>query len=179
MPKLQLLILDAGIVIHLHELGIWDRVLAQCDVHLSRIVAEKEVLFEPGDEGKYGKDISLASDIQNGKVHVFDVAVSDVKRFEGQFDPLYLGDMDAGETESLAYMMQVSQDHLISSADHIVYKVLGNLGRGDQGISLEEILQKIGLGRAVDWPYTKKFREKNTKQGQEDSVYGRGRKKQS
>lgn len=177
MPKLKLLILDAGIVIHLHELGIWQQMLAQCEVYLSRIVAEREVLFQPGDEDEYGEDIDLLPDISSDKVKVFDVSVSDLKRFRDQFDPLYLGDMDDGEAESLTYMMQQSGDYLISSADHIVYKVLGNFGRGEQGISLEEILQKIGLGRSVLWPYSKEFREKNTKQGQEDMICGRGKKK--
>ena len=71
MPKLKLLILDAGVVIRLHELGIWEQVREQCDVHLSRIVATKEVLFQPGDEGEYGEDIDLSPDINNGNVQVF------------------------------------------------------------------------------------------------------------
>ena len=176
MPKLKLLILDAGVVIRLHELGIWQQVLDQCDVHLSRIVAEKEVLFQPGDEGKYGKDIDLSPDRDSGRIQVFDVTVSDLKAFLDQFDPVYLGDLDDGEAESLAYMVKQPKDYLISSGDMIVYRVLGNLGRGDQGISLEEILQKIGLGRRLESPYTKAFREQLTKIGQQDMICGRGRK---
>lgn len=30
MPKLQLLILDAGVVIKLHELGLWNKVIERC-----------------------------------------------------------------------------------------------------------------------------------------------------
>ena len=41
MPKLKLLILDAGVVIYLHEIGLWQQVMANCDLYLSRIVAEK------------------------------------------------------------------------------------------------------------------------------------------
>lgn len=94
MPKLRLLILDAGVVIYLHELQIWQPLLAQCEVFLSRIVAEKEVLFQPGDEGEYGEDIDLAPDISAGRVQVFDVNASEVKRFRDSFDPTYFGDMD-------------------------------------------------------------------------------------
>ncbi len=176
MPRLKLLILDAGIVIHLHDLGIWASVLAQCDVNLSRIVVEREVLFQPGDEGEYGEDINLKPDIEASRVCVFDVCVSDVMRFREGFDAIYLGDMDDGEAESLAYLVGQSNDYLISSGDHIVYKVLRNLSRGEQGISLEEILQRIGLGRAVAHPYTKAFRERCTKQGVEDALCGRGRR---
>ena len=176
MPKLKLLILDAGVVIRLHELGIWDHVRDQCDVHLSQIVAEDEVLFEPGDEGEYGEDIDLSPDIESNKVSIFDVAATELKDFREQFDILYLGDLDDGEAESLTYMMKQSDEFLISSGDRIVYRVLGNLGRAEQGISLEEILNKIGLGRGVDWPYTKDFREKYTKQGETDMIQGRGKR---
>jgi hypothetical protein len=168
MPKFKLLILDAGVVI---------RLLDQCDVHLSRIVAEKEVLFEPNDEGGYGQDIDLSADISSAKVQVFDVTASDLSSFRDQFDPLYLGDLDDGEAESLCHMMKQAADFLISSGDAIVYRVLGNLGRSNQGVSLEEILQKIGLGRTVEWPYSKAFRERFTKEGEKDMIQGRGKKK--
>jgi hypothetical protein len=176
MPKFKLLILDAGVVIRLHEFGIWKQVLDQCDVHLSRIVAEKEVLFEPDDQGGYGDDIDLSADIGSGKVQIFDVTASELSAFRDQFDPLYLGDLDDGEAESLCHMMKQAPDYLISSGDAIVYRVLGNLGRRDQGVSLEEILQKIGLGRKVQWQYSKAFREKYTKDGETDMIQGRGKK---
>lgn len=176
MPKFKLLILDAGVVIRLHEFGIWKQVLDQCDVHLSRIVAEREVLFEPDDEGGYGDDIDLSADIDSGNVQVFDVTTKELGEFRDQFDPLYLGDLDDGEAESLCHMMKPSADYLISSGDAIVYRVLGNLGRRDQGISLEEILLRIGLGRKLEWPYSKDFREKYTRDGETDMIRGRGKK---
>lgn len=177
MPKLKLLILDAGVVIYLHELGIWSKVVAGCDLYLSRIVAEKEVLFQKCEQDEYGYDIDLSPIIKSGAITVFDVSVSDLKLFRDQFDLLYLGDLDDGEAESLAYLVRQSPDFLISSGDAIVYRVLGNLNRGEQGISLEEILQKLGLGRAVQRPYTKRFQDQYTRQGQEDMIRGRGKKR--
>ncbi len=84
MPKLKLLILDAGVVIRLHELGIWSQVLNQCEIYLSRIVAEKEVRYQQGDE--YDEDIDLSPDINGGKVQVFDVTVSELRDFRNSFD---------------------------------------------------------------------------------------------
>lgn len=175
MSKLKLLILDAGVVIYLHEIGLWNQVVSNCDLYLSRIVAEKEVLFQKSERDEYNYDIDLSPLIKSGVITVFDVSVSDLKTFRDQFDLLYLGDLDDGESESLAYLVKQSPDFLISSGDAIVYRVLGNLNRGDQGISLEEILQKLGLGRAVTNPYTKRFREQYTKQGQQDIIRERGR----
>ncbi len=172
MPKLKLLILDAGVVIRLHELGIWSQVHNHCEIYLSRIVAEKEVLYQQGDE--YDEDIDLSPDINGGRIQVFDVTVSDLRDFRNRFDPLYLGDLDDGEAESLAYMMMQAENFLISSGDAIVYRVLGNMNFANQGISMEEILQKIGMGRGLEWPYSKAFREKYTKDGETDMVQGRG-----
>ena len=121
-------------------------VVAGCDLYLSRIVADKEVLFQKSERDEYGYDIDLSPLIKSGAITVFDVSVSDLKTFRNQFDLLYLGDLDDGESESLAYLVKQSPDFLISSGDAIVYRVLGNLNRGEQGISLEEILQKLGLG---------------------------------
>ncbi|MBL8819937.1 MAG: hypothetical protein JNL58_28185 [Planctomyces sp.] len=176
MPKLKLLILDAGVVIYLHELGLWSKIVASCDLYLSRIVAEKEVLFQKSEQDEYGYDIDLSAMITTGAITVFDVSVSDLKTFRDQFDLLYLGDLDDGEAESLAYLVRQSPEFLISSGDAIVYRVLGNLNRGEQGNSLEEILQKLGLGRSVQNQYTKRFREQYTRQGQQDMVRGRGKK---
>ncbi len=50
MPKLKLLILDAGVVIYLQEIGLWQQVEANCALYLSRIVAEKEVLFQKSEQ---------------------------------------------------------------------------------------------------------------------------------
>ena len=66
---------------------------------------------------------------------------------------------------------------MISSGDAIVYRVLGLLNRGEQGLSLEEILDSIGLRRSkLPWSCQKAFREKYTKEGELDSVLGKGLK---
>lgn len=176
MPKLKLLILDANVVIYLHQQRLWKVVLESCDVHLSRIVADQEVRFYDGPVAQ--EVIDLGPDIASGACQVFDVDASDLKRFRDQFDLSYLGDLDDGEAESLAFMFSVEGDHTISSADAIVFRVLGNLGQGDRGLSLEEILQKIGRGRGgLPWQYTKAFRENYTGIGQQDMIQGRGRKR--
>jgi hypothetical protein len=58
------------------------------------------------------------------------------------FDSSYIEKLDAGEAESLAYLMNAHDEHSICSADAIVYRVLGNVDRGHQGASLEEVLLK-------------------------------------
>jgi hypothetical protein len=174
MPKLKSLILDAGVVIRLHELDIWQQVVEKCELHLSRIVAEREVLFQPGDEQAYGDPIDLQPFISTSKIEIFDVTINETVDFRNRFDPTYADDLDDGESESLVYMLHSEAGFLISSGDAIVYRVLGNIGWGDRGISLEEILETLGLRRTLDWPYTKSLREKYTQEGRVDSIQRRG-----
>ena len=102
--------------------------------------------------------------------------LAQVENFKIKFDPTYLDRMDPGETDSLAYLCQSSEPWRITSGDGIVFKILGRLARGEQGISLEEILQQTGLVRELKWQYTKEFRLKYTRQGEHDSITGRGMK---
>jgi hypothetical protein len=60
---------------------------------------------------------------------VFDVPVSSLQRFRGQFDPPYLGDLDDGEAELLAFMVEATEPYVISSGDAIVYRIFGNLNQ--------------------------------------------------
>ena len=45
MKKFPFLLLDAGPIIKLFELNIWDEFLKRCDVNIPRTVAEVEVVF--------------------------------------------------------------------------------------------------------------------------------------
>lgn len=174
--RLKLLILDASEVIHLHEFGLWSRLIDLCDVHLARTVVDFEASFFEKDGDSH--PIDLSADVAEGRVRVFEVSLRDITRFQDRFDPVYVEALDPGESEALAYLAQSSESFLISSGDAIVYRVLGRLGLGDQGLSLEEVLQKIGRGRSqLPWACQKRFREKYTKEGEIDAIQGKGLKR--
>ena len=176
MSKLKLLILDANVVIFLHDAGVWSKFVALCDVHLPRTVVG-EAAFHDDDEDQRHY-IDLNDDISLGKVNVFDVSLSNLQKFQQRFDPLYASEIDPGELEALAYLFLSNEEFSISSGDAIVYRVLGRLGKGEQGISLEEILPQIGLSMPqIKWQYTKKFREKFTQDGFTDRMQNRGLRK--
>ncbi len=172
MRKLQFLLLDAGPIIKLFELGIWDTFIKKCDVTISRIVA---------DEAKWVsqefQDISIDLEHyeEQNLIKIIDVEFSVVKTFYDKFKLLYQADIHDGEKETLAFLCDSSENWLVCSADGAVFRVLGLLGKANQGKSLEEILQKVGLSRQnLEWKYTKKFREKYTRLGQVDSIQGKG-----
>lgn len=46
MSKLKLLILDANVVIFLHDRGIWSKLIAQCEVSVPRTVIDEAAFFD-------------------------------------------------------------------------------------------------------------------------------------
>jgi len=173
MKRFRLLLLDANIVIELFRQGIWDRLIEFCDVHLSRTVAETEAHFYEDDDGEK-QYFDLAPDVESGRITVFDVLPSDLARFRSRFDPSYFDRLDTGEAASLAFLLNSDDPYAICSADSIVFKVLGNLDRADQGVSLEEVLRRTGLSHQLAWPFTKAFRERWTREGFRDGLGGLG-----
>jgi hypothetical protein len=139
----------------------------------SKFPAEDKLVYSRGKCPKCGEEIvleteiiDLSDDINQGRIQVFAVVVSEVQAFRAKFDPVYLGDIDPGEAESLTYLVSAKVENLISSGDAIVFRILENLNREDQGISLEELLQRIGMNKpGILWPYTKEFRQNYTNQG--------------
>lgn len=173
VKKFKLLLLDANIVIEIWRLGIWEEFLARCDIHLSRIVAEEEAHFFVDARGER-RSIDLTPSIKTGVVTVFDLTPSQLSAFRALFDPVYLEKLDDGEAESLAHLWGLSEEGRICSADAIVYRILGNARRGEQGISLEEVLAQTGLGRKLTYQFTKAFRERWTRAGFNEGLGGLG-----
>lgn len=174
MKKLRCLLLDANIVFQLFESHLWDEFVNRCEVILSETVKEHEVKYYHGARRDYR--IDLSADVESGRIRQVHVEIEDLNRFRERFSPVYLEQLDPGEAESLAYLCQSQEPCLLCSSDAIVFRVLGLLNRVEQGLSLEEILAQIGLGRALPYQFTKSFRDRWTKRGQEDMIKGAGLK---
>jgi hypothetical protein len=176
--KYQFLLLDAGPIIKLFELGIWDTFIQQCDVTVSRIVA---------NEAKYASQefqdirIDLVPYEEKGLIQVTETELSVVKAFQDKLPQSEAYIVHDGEKETLAILANSSEDWKVCAADKAVFRVLGFLGRVEQGLSLEEILDSIGLQPGVNWNnvgpknrkwwrYSKKFREENTELGKRDFI---------
>jgi hypothetical protein len=173
--KFKLLLLDANIVIELFRSSLWDHVIERCDVHLSRIVLDEAQFYETDDGQR--NDIELEPYIATKKITVFEMTPSDLSQFRGRFDLTYFEKLDPGETESLAYLLSHAGECTLCSADGIVYRLLGNLNLSDRGISLEELLKQIGLGRSLLSQFSQDFRKYWTAKGAQESIRDLGLKK--
>jgi len=174
MKKFQFLLLDAGPIIKLFELGSWEKLIERCHVTVARTVVEEAV--------HTGQRCSLdyicfpfEEAAEQSRIRIIDVPLPAIQSFlrDSTIGEKYA--IDPGEAETLAFLANTSEEFVLCSADGAVFRVLGLLGKSQQGISLEEVLQQIGLCRGnLGWEYSKKFREKYTRMGRADSIQGRG-----
>jgi hypothetical protein len=171
---LSFLLLDANIIIELWRLGLWSKLVELCDIHVGKTVVGEADFFLDVSGNRIA--IDLSADIANQRIEVFQVEFHELDKFRRQYDPSYLAKLDPGETEALVKLLSLPSDWRLCSADGIVFKVLANVRRGDQGISLEEILGQVGMSRRLSKQYTKEFRTGKTKLGAIDSIQNRGRK---
>lgn len=171
MPKSRLVLLDANVIIGLFELKLWDALIARYDVLIAETCAGEALWYE---DGEHRVDIDLGPYVADGRVTTVTVDLSIVKAFAARFEPNYLEKLDPGELESLAHLLTMTDACQICSGDRIVYRVLGNLGKGELGVSLEELLAAIGRAIKVARMFTKAFREEATQQGFQERMQGLG-----
>lgn len=173
MKRFKCLLLDANVVIKLFSLGLWDAIAKQCEIHLSEIVIREADYYEDS-EGRR-QDINLAPYIESGRVQIFSHSAADLSIFRKSFDPIYLEKLDPGETESLVHLLSYkSEDFHLCSSDAIVFRVLGNLKRSHQGVSLEEVLDQFKFRCSLERHFTIGFRRRWSQEGLADSLFGGG-----
>ncbi|UCF42401.1 MAG: hypothetical protein JSV99_07290 [Planctomycetota bacterium] len=170
MKKFQFLLLDAGPIIKLFQLGVWGEFIEKCHATIACTVVEQCIHKGGGDALDYIDFPFEEADVK-GLIKIVEVEPSEVKAFydESHVEGRYI--IDGGEQETLAFVHRQSEDWKVCSTDRAVYSVLGFLGKGELGVSLEEILKEVGLSKGkLEWKYTRKFREKFTRKGEVDAV---------
>lgn len=166
--KLRLLLLDANVLLELHRLGLWSRACERCEFLIVRTVVE-EAMFYFDDSGQ---KVFIELDESAGTFRAVETDLPTISAFRGRFTKLFLERMDVGEQEALAYLVEKNRDCMISSADAVAWRTLGLLGLRDQGVSLEEVLGRIGLSGNLEWQFTRAFREKWMAEGFREGLHG-------
>lgn len=167
MKKLRFLLLDANVIIKLFELKLWEQVVERCEIFVAETVVN-EAQFFYDDVGQ--EAIDLSAYIGEKRITTVSMTTSEVAKFRNRFSPDYLEQIDPGEAESLAFLLASSDPCLFCSGDAIVFRILGRLNCGEQGLSLEEILQNTGLATTLPNQCRRAFREHWTKVGQKDMI---------
>ena len=165
MEQSRLLLLDAGPIIKLFELGLWEQFLQQHNVTIARTVVDEVIYTGQGDSITY-IDFPFEQAAAQGRLRIIDVAPSTITSFL-QDSRMKRYAIDPGEAETLVFFLKDnSRRFAVCSADGSVFRLLGLLGKAEGGISLEELLGKAGLrSLPLERKFTKKFREQYTKMG--------------
>lgn len=171
MKDSSFLLLDANVVIQLFRCGAWRGLTERSTVYVARTIVEREAHFYEDEDGKR-VDFDLRQDEAAGSIQVVDATLDQTSAFLSQFDSLYAEKLDPGELESLAYLGNADEAVRICSADAIVFRVLGNLDCSERGVSLEEALKDVGLGRKLTKQASQRSSASSTRRRASKSGYG-------
>ncbi len=150
MPtKPKLFLLDAMIVCELHVMGLWRNLTTKTEIFVPRIVAEKECQYWKKEDETSGP-IDVLADAQEGLVEVRAASASDFEETRQIFDPSLRDGIHDGEMEALC-LLRFWEDEPpeFCTADELAVIGLCLLGKSSLAVSLERILQRVGLGRTV------------------------------
>lgn len=148
----RLVILDANVIIDAFATNLWNSLINQYDVHVTSIVLRQEVYFYKNDAGQR-ISIDLGSDVASGKVKELTATIEDLAAIKEKVNPNLLDRIDDGEQEVLALLLTGRfDDYLFCTADTRAIKALASLDLGSFGVSLEELLENIGIKNRLPNP---------------------------
>jgi len=172
--KPRCVLLDANIVIEAHTLRIWAELKERYELILPSIVVINEAkYFHSSKRGS--KSIRLGEQITRGEVHQLTATVEEYAELYKIFDSVFLQTLDSGETEALA-LLQANRtpEAFFCTSDAPAIKALAMLGLSLQGISMEMLMNKIGVAKRLETQFTEDFFKTNIRHGQIARITGEG-----
>ncbi|MBW2561447.1 MAG: hypothetical protein JRE40_11415 [Deltaproteobacteria bacterium] len=131
----RLLLLDADVIIDLHSLDLFEKIIKAYDVYVPRTVFREARYFKK--EGRKEK-IGIA-----GKVTVVDVAPEDLNLVRIEAKEARRG-IDAGEMEAIAYLNTAEEDLTFCTCDKAAITLVSYMGLEERSASVEKILKSSG-----------------------------------
>lgn len=97
---MNIVLLDADVIIDLHRLGIWEQIVKRNQVKISSIILRQEVYFYEDEQGKR-HNIDLLKDA-GIKFQELSIEVTIMRDFIKQFDRNIQEELHPGELEALS-----------------------------------------------------------------------------
>ena len=175
--KPRICLLDAGPVIELHRLGIWEAVVDRTLLIVPSIVAREEALFWDSGEG-IGRAINLVPLIESGTIEEIAADIDQLTATKALFDPSLVDSIHAGELEALSILRTWPDDDrpAFCTGDRLATIALCLLGFSTLAVSLEELLDRIGLGRELGRPFQRDMMKAWIEEGTQRLLRGEGLK---
>jgi len=146
--KLNLLLLDADVVIDAHRLGMWDKLLAQNKVHIGSVVLRTEVEYYIDNKGRR-RNINLMAQHQAKKITELSATLVEQSVLRERFDAVLGPKLDPGETESLV-LLERTPELTFCTFDYAAITAVVLLDMGNRVISFETVLKQCGLSRRLE-----------------------------
>jgi hypothetical protein len=140
----SLLLLDADVIIAIHKLGYWSRVINSCKVYVASVVVG-EVQYYRDDNGK-SFPIDLSKDISAGKIIELSGDLEEQSILLSKLKPYKLDGLDAGELESIAIICENQIENLqFCIKERLAIKVMAFLKMSECTVSIEQVLRDNGI----------------------------------
>jgi hypothetical protein len=176
--KLTSVLLDAVIVIEAHALGIWSNLVGKVEILIPSTVVRDEAFYFNSKKKEKRLAIQISKSIKDGEIKEVSATAEDLRSLGGIFDNATLQGLDPGELEALALLKSCKiGDILFCTADGAAIRALALMGNSELGISLERLLQKVGLQNPLTRQYKEDFFRYHLTKGQQDRITGIGLKK--
>lgn len=139
--KRKLIILDANVIIHAHELGVWTHLVNQFDVHVVGVVVDDEARYFKSDTG-VKTDIKIKDDLAIGKIKRLDPELAHTQKIFKEYKEIFIKGLDPGERDAITLLNSGSFDkHLFCSGDKSAIKAVAIINKTFNVISFEKLLK--------------------------------------
>lgn len=147
--KRKLIILDANVIIHAHEIGIWTHLMSQFDISVVGIVIDDEAKYFHSDTG-IKLDIDLKKAEAEGKIRRLDPELTHTQKILKEYKELFVKGLDAGERDAITLLNSGNfDDYFFCSGDKSAIKAAAIVDKTYNVISLEKLLKDTGQSGAI------------------------------
>jgi len=140
----KLLLLDADVVIDLHTLSLFDRIIKGFEVHITKTVLDEALYFKGG-----GAKTKI--DIRNRVTVIENIAVEHLQTVQKEAKEARLG-IDPGELEAIACLIQEDEGLIFCTCDQAAIKLLSFMNLEEKSISTEKALRTAGYHKKNLYP---------------------------
>lgn len=173
--KAKFFLLDAGPIIELHRLGLWQAVIERAEIAIPRVIAEHEAMFWVREDDSF-MEIAALADGDAGKLQLLDCDQVELRETLYLFDRVVQQSVDPGELHALTLLRLWETEPIprFCSADKMAIVCLCLLGFSDQAISLEGLVSEVGLSQRLDWKHSQQAVDQWVSEGRRRRVQGEG-----
>ncbi len=172
---MDLILLDADVIIDLHSLGHWKRVTRVHQVYVPSIILHKEV-YHYADSESIHHPIDLEHEVGNS---IYEIACDPGELFDflERFDSVFQTEIHAGEKEALI-LLSKNEKFRFCTCDKSAIKALALIDLSERGISFEKLLKTSGISiKKLEYRQTEAYFKQWLKEGSIMKIQGRGIKK--